>query len=1385
MVTAINFAVRTSAGGRQHGTVAGEGQANFIQVGSGDSVSLNISPSSVVAYEQQGRDLVITLADGRVIVLAGYFDATGGAHLYLSSNDQITEVMLSGDGSGVLTAQYGPAQPMEKWSPLDDLRFTQADGVIDDSAIGDEPAGMGLFAPAMLGGMGGVGAAGAGLLGLGLAAGGGGGGGGGGDTTPGGGGDTTPGGGGDTTPGGGGDTTPGGGGDTTPGGGGDTTPGGGGDTTPGGGGDTTPGGGGDTTPGGGGDTTPGGGGDTTPGGGGDTTPGGGGDTTPGGGGDTTPGGGGDTTPGGGGDTTPGGGGDTTPGGGGDTTPGGGGDTTPGGGGDTTPGGGGDTTPGGGGDTTPGGGGDTTPGGGGDTTPGGGGDTTPGGGGDTTPGGGGDTTPGGGGDTRVPPTVNNPNDQDILTTNTANPVIEISGTGEPGDAVVVTVGNSTQTTVIGSDSTWAVDFEGDELPADGSYSSVVVVTEPGGTEHVLDGPDYIIDMTPPAVEVTTGTESVGDLENLADYADGITIAGEGEPGATVRIEVGGLTRDAVIDTQGNWSFTFSQSEIAGGERTLDVKVTATDPLGNTTVITDRLVIDTIPHPVSIDPVTENNLVNQAEYASGFSMTGSTSPNTTVTLVVEGGGQTVTRTITSDASGNWQQTFPQGTLPAGTYQATATLSTVDAAGNPSSVTRSFDVDTEISVAFDQNAIAGDNIVNAVEAAGAVTMSGTSAAGSTVVVEWAGSTRPATTDASGNWTVTFPAGTATGGTYETTAIVTATDAAGNTSSARRDILVDTEIAVGTDETQAGDNRISGAERAEGFTLTGTGEPGAALTVSVTTPGSTVTHPTTVGANGQWAIEYAPGELPSGTYTASVSVSARDAAGNIATDTHMVEVDTQTSVGIDPIQAGDNFISGAERLAGITLTGTAEANATLSVTFNGTTYENVRASADGTWALPVSTAGIPSGTTTANVAVTAVDSFGNIASASHVVNIDTEVVPLTRGTMSTGGDNILNDAEASRGLTVTGTVEAGSTVMVSFDGHDARAATVSGGIWSITIPASEIPQGTTSAELVVTATDRLGNTGVHREAIAIDREVTPLRPGQEMLSGDGYLNAREASEGLLVTGTSEPRSTVTVQMMVGDQVVGNAMRIVTDASGNWSTTFSSSNLPRGELNARVVVTAQDLAGNIDSYSQPLVIDTVAPGAPDVVKFERVSAGLTRIVTQEVDGSYEFTRIDANGNASHINAVRSIDEVTGDENITFGSRGANGFTPTPVPDGSYLVVDTTDLAGNQSSTLLIVNNTNAPDIDLSRPGLSNFDFSAIDLTFAPDADLTITEAQLLNITGADKTVLIKGGSDDRVEIIDGVNTGQTREVDGETYNIYTVGSSGATVLLDDDIQTV
>jgi hypothetical protein len=452
------------------------------------------------------------------------------------------------------------------------------------------------------------------------------------------------------------------------------------------------------------------------------------------------------------------------------------------------------------------------------------------------------------------------------------------------------------------------------------------------------------------------------------------------------------------------------------------------------------------------------------------------------------------------------------------------------------------------------------------------------------------------------------------------------------------------------------------------------------------------------------------------------------------------------------------------------------------GNTTHTVTASAAGTWTATFATSEIPAGTSNATVTVSATDALGNTASASHVVRIDTEVVPLTRGSLSAGADDVVNQAEAARGLTITGTVEAGSTVMVQFGSGAPLAATVaSNGSWSVTVPTGHIPQGEATATLNVVATDAYGNTRTHTETVQVDRLVRNFGPTEAQLSGDGYLNAEEAIQGLVVNGTAEPGATVVVQI-----AGGGSMTVTAGTNGQWSTTFTGTNLPSGEMETTVSVTATDQAGNVSSYSQALIIDTIAPGAPDVETFTRNSVGLTRIQTDEISESYDFVRIDSNGNVSDISAVRSVDDIFGTQNVSFGSfNGNGGFTSTPVPDGSYLVVNTTDLAGNESSTLLVVNNTNAPEIDLSRNGLSGFDFSAIDLTFAPDAHLSITEAQILNITGTDKTLLIKGAEDDRVSIVGGTATGATQEIDGEMYNIYTVGNSGATILLDDDITVI
>ena len=648
-------------------------------------------------------------------------------------------------------------------------------------------------------------------------------------------------------------------------------------------------------------------------------------------------------------------------------------------------------------------------------------------------------------------------------------MDVSGTGEPGDAVLVTIGDLTQTTIIGVDGTWVVTFPGTGLPADGDYSAIVVVTTTIGTTVTLDGPDFLIDMTPPEVVVTEGTQSVGDIENLADYADGVTIAGTGEIGATVNVQIGVTVYTVVVPASGSWSVTFSQSEVAGGEYQVPVLITATDPLGNVTTLTDVLVVDTVPHPITFDAVTADNTVNGAE-SGGFTVTGTSTAGATIAVTLAG----VTQTAVVAADGSWSVSYGGGVVADGAYTASLTATTTDAAGNVSSASHAFEVDTSTSVSF-HTPVEGDGTVNAVEATDGVMLSGSSEPGSTVVVSWNGKTLTAESGPGGYWTATFPAAGIVGGTYDKTAVVTATDAAGNS-----------------------------------------------------------------------------------------------------------------------------------------------------------------------------------------------------ASANLVVHVDTEVINFAR----TGGE----------------------------------------------------------------------------------------------IAGDGMVNADEAAGGVNFHGTVEANSTVVVTLSNGSSVTTTAT-----ADGLWSATFSSDAMPRGELDASVTVQATDPVGNVASFTEGFVIDTVAPGSPEVVSFTRDASGLRGIGTESTDDTYTFTTVDEDGTIGTVDAVRTENQFFDESTFRFAET---------VPDGTYLVINTEDLAGNASSTLLIVDNTSAPDVDLDRAGLSGFDFSTIDLTFAPEAELSISEDQILALTGADRQLMVKGDADDMVNLIGGIDSGTTTQIDGDVYRLYTLGDSGASVLIDDDITT-
>lgn len=89
--------------------------------------------------------------------------------------------------------------------------------------------------------------------------------------------------------------------------------------------------------------------------------------------------------------------------------------------------------------------------------------------------------------------------------------------------------------------------------------------------------------------------------------------------------------------------------------------------------------------------------------------------------------------------------------------------------------------------------------------------------------------------------------------------------------------------------------------------------------------------------------------------------------------------------------------------------------------------------------------------------------------------------------------------------------------------------------------------------------------------------------------------------------------------------------------------------------------------------------------------------------------------------------------------------------------------------------------MDLGRDGLENFDFASIDLSFA-EASLTITEEQIMALTGPEHALIIHGDGADHVTALGAVDTGQSTVINGQSHSIYTLGDDGAKLIIDDQI---
>ncbi|MDC4478505.1 Ig-like domain-containing protein, partial [Acinetobacter baumannii] len=875
----------------------------------------------------------------------------------------------------------------------------------------------------------------------------------------------------------------------------------------------------------------------------------------------------------------------------------------------------------------------------------------------------------------------------VSTNDNTPAL--TGTvSDPSATVVVTIDGVDYPAVNNGDGTWTLADNTLPVLTDGPHTVTVTATDAAGNKGTDTGVVTVDTAAPNTGTVNFSIDSVtaDNVINASEAAGNVTVTGvlknvpADAANTVVTVVINGQTYTATVDsTAGTWTVSVPGSDLtADTDQTIDAKVTFTDATGNSSSVNDTqtYTIDTTaPDAPVINPVNGTDPI-----------TGTAEPGSTVTVTYPDGSTT---TVVAGPDGTW--TVPNPGLNDGDK---VTAIATDPAGNPSlpgtATVDAVGPNTD-GVNFTVDSVTADNVINASEASGNVTVTGVlknvpaDAANTVVTVVINGQTYTATVDSTaGTWTVSVPGSDLTADADKTIdAKVTFTDAAGNSSSVN-----DTQTY--TIDTTAPDapviNPVNGTDP-----ITGTAEPGS--TVTVTYPdGSTTT--VVAGPDGTWTVPN-PG-LNDGD---KVTAIATDPAGNPSLPgTATVDAVGPNTDGVnftvDSVTA-DNVINASEASGNVTVTGVLKnvpadaANTVVTVVINGQTYTATVDSTAGTWTVSVPGSDlIADADKTIDAKVTFTDAAGNSSSVNdtHTYTVDT-VAP---------NAPVLDPINATD--PVSGQAEPGSTVTVTYpDGTTATVVAGTDGSWSVPNPGNLVDGDTVTA----TATDPAGNTSLPGTGTVSADITAPVVALDDVLTNDSTP---------ALTGTvNDPTATVVVN------VDGTDYPAVNNGDGTW--TLADNTLPTlADGPHTITVTATDAAGNVGNDTAVVTIDTVAPNAPVL---EPINA------TDPVSGQAE---------PGSTVTVSFPDGTTA--TVVAGTDGSWSVpNPGNLVDGDTVTATATDPAGNTS-----LPGTGTVSADITAPVVALDDVLTNDSTPALTGTVNDpTATVVVNVDGTDYPAVNNG----------------------------------------------
>ncbi|ECO7602229.1 Ig-like domain repeat protein [Salmonella enterica] len=850
---------------------------------------------------------------------------------------------------------------------------------------------------------------------------------------------------------------------------------------------------------------------------------------------------------------------------------------------------------------------------------------------------------------------NSGDKYDLITNNKSPVL-VAMT-DPGATVQVYINGVLQGTVEAS-SSGNISYTMPANSADGEYQVQFVATDTAGnrvesaiTTVTIDSQIAVFDIDEDSLPALSNNRA-------------LSVSGVGEAGSQVSIFVDGkLVNVVMVEADGTWRAPILLQD----DGTFNIHFSITDVAGNTEVSKD--------YSVDVDSSTDFPTLNLEDASNSGSLddlitnhnkpvlVGTAEAGATIHIYVD---EKIVANVLVLEDGTWSYQFDNA-LKDGEYSIRVVAE--DPAGNTAESPRllvtidtSTFIDNPAMVAGSDNGIFSNDSITS-QTRPTFSIFGEMNQSVQIFIDGVLVDTITVTDRNQVYRPESPLGDGSHSIY-----YVITDKAGNTATSKTlnftiDTFNTTPVAIHSiggqtlAEMTGSDGKIYITDTTRNLLFSGSAEPNSKIEIIIN--GLNVGE-VWVNEKGHWQMPVNPLYFTEGQL--DITVKSTDRAGNVNQEKYSIWVDTHIKVFTSELD--DNKSSSKTEWWSnsdlITMRGTGEIGATVSLIVAGVTLATAVVAATGRWEL--STDKLPEGTY--DISLVIEDSAGNRWEDVREIFIDRTPPNAPVVTYS----DIVNDL-----IIMQGTAEAKSQLIITDSEGNTYTLTVpDNGKWSMAIPYPS------EGKFTITSVDAIGNRS---DDVPLDimKEVPVISLSPDSDSGTVGDNITRDKQPTFIIGNLES-DVVVVQVDINGTVY-NAEK---NADGVW---FFTPGTPLADGSYTISVIASDAAGN-QKNSLPITVtidSTLTVPEIALAAGEDNGASDSDNVTNHTQPKFTLQHIDADVTGVTVNVTHN-----GVTDIYQATQGADGWTFTPPAawnDGNYtLSVTVVDRAGNsqQSASLAV-----------------------------------------------------------------------------------------------------